>query len=810
MKYNFLNIFLDKEDIFNQDKILIDKFLLENNNSQIEKIYNFYKGDSNLLYISGFLGTGKTQIVDYSIGFLSAETILLKYFCSESTILDDILLAFFNEFKKLSDRNIIIEPKIRTESFAERINSYFSQIEKPFLIILDSFDSILSENKQEILNFIIHLCSFDKVKIVVVSKTFEQEYFNDYRIKLEKINLSPFSLQIFEKYLKSFNVKMPPKILEEFYRHTRGYMFYTCLAANLIKIKNLDPVDFLKEFSQSFLTFDEFLSRQSMEIISSKSKNLFWFLSMLRHPVDISLLKLLDIYDEEKLNNLKNNLILVQNQSSVFIHGFFKNRLDIEAPAVISQKLHQYIIDIYQTQLPLKPLERNILISRQTMRKEIEYHSLFLPKKPKSLEEKEIDISYLSYAKGLEFDYSQSFHEEKKYTNLKSDVENLQKNVEIKTFNPIKKENKIVEKILEPVLQEQVQETSRAEDLQSLLKSIKQADENYRYDLVIEFCKKALLQQNSLEYNKALPFIYIKFANAYHKIADIENSLKYFNLAKESFEAKGEIIKANEIKLEISKILAQNYKIEQAKLILQDVFTFAQNPSSFKVSAFLQLANIEDILSNTQKAFDYYKEALKILNEEVDVKILIEFYFKFALFLDDKNEAELAKEYYQKCINASQNEVQNKFTALAHSNLADLYFEQDNTKLAMENYLKSFEIHKGQNNYEGMYYSSSKLAQILTIRNPSQALQYLETAFDSAKVLNDNFYIASSALAIGDFFYDSAQDENAVKYYMQALDTVKNDPDRSNTDKIQMRLKDVKLRLGEEKFIEILNRFSNG
>ena len=105
MNYNFLNIFLDKNDLLNQtDKGAINEYLLQNNASQIENFYNFYSGKTNIACVTGFLGTGKKQITDYSITLLAPEVVVFKYNCFQSTVLDDILLSFYVNFKKNYNR----------------------------------------------------------------------------------------------------------------------------------------------------------------------------------------------------------------------------------------------------------------------------------------------------------------------------------------------------------------------------------------------------------------------------------------------------------------------------------------------------------------------------------------------------------------------------------------------------------------------------------------------------------------------------------------------------------------------------------
>ena len=59
MKYQFLNFALDEKDLYNQDSSMIDSILIQNNKSQLNNIYEFYKNDTAILFINGFMGTGK-------------------------------------------------------------------------------------------------------------------------------------------------------------------------------------------------------------------------------------------------------------------------------------------------------------------------------------------------------------------------------------------------------------------------------------------------------------------------------------------------------------------------------------------------------------------------------------------------------------------------------------------------------------------------------------------------------------------------------------------------------------------------------
>ena len=220
----------DKKTILKQD-IGINPFLIENNINQIEKIINFFDSDKKLFLLNGFMGTGKIYVVNQALSFLKDNVITLRYNCFETTILDDILLEFFETFKRLTAQNVIQMPKARTENFTQKINAYFESISKPIVIIINSFEQILKDNKQEILNFFSHIVKTGKIKIILISRKFD---YADFEIDYEKTAVTALDKGIFEKYLKSEDIKQIGPLSDELYKYSRGYFFYTTLS---IKIK---------------------------------------------------------------------------------------------------------------------------------------------------------------------------------------------------------------------------------------------------------------------------------------------------------------------------------------------------------------------------------------------------------------------------------------------------------------------------------------------------------------------------------------------------------------------------------------------
>ena len=840
MQYKFLNIFLDKKDILSQNNEMIDPVLIENNASQLGDIYEFYKNERPIMYVNGFLGTGKVQLINYSTNFLSDDTIVLKYNCFETTILDDIFLTFFEEFKKLETQKIINPPKIKSDNFNQKIHSYFSTIEKPILIILDSFEALTEENRTEITNFILHLITFQKVKTILIGRTFKASYFPD-NYPIDRITTNQLEKSLFEKYLKNNKVRFNQKILDDLYKYTRGYHFFIVLALKIMESKQLSPEKFLENFQKSFLSFYEYLEKEAVDLIPTISIRFFWLLCLFRHGMSIPLLKQLRMYDETTINILVSNKIIAKDNNQVYVQDYFKEQVDVSIPQNVATKLHQNIIDIYEAQLPLKPFERTILLSRQTMRKEIEYHSLFLPKKVNMADfTKNLTYSPNTYTNKPDVTTSQptqtspvqqsSTNDSQGHQigaaqiphnpNLNIDLSKLGFDAKNLPFNLTQQEMEMLAASVAGIPQtpavnqdmatENNQEQQQKLKLEDIINYANEQENQYQYTKMIELYQVALTYKDDIDYYSYLPVIYTKLGYAYQKMSDWENSLKYYELAREFYEQTLEKAKENYIKLSIANIYFETYKPEKAKTLLMDIINTDSMPEVLVTKAYITLANIEDSLSNINSAYEYYKKAISLSNPAMDIETLSELYFKYALIADDKEDVQVALEYYQKCTELTDDDKLNKYLSAAYSNIATLHLEKNDINSAANNFMKAYAIDERNNNYDGMYFSATKLAQITQKTNPEKALVYLKQAKECANKLNDTFYMASAALATGDFYYTQKSNELALKEYFSAYDIAQNNFSRDNLSKIQMRIDDIKFRIGTPIFQQVETEYKNG
>ena len=103
----------------------VNQFLLENNEKQISQICDFLQGSKKLLLLNGFRGCGKTSIINFVADSVNQDVLVLNYTCFETTILDDMLLSFFESFKMYTLMGKITQPRIKVDNFNQKINSYF-------------------------------------------------------------------------------------------------------------------------------------------------------------------------------------------------------------------------------------------------------------------------------------------------------------------------------------------------------------------------------------------------------------------------------------------------------------------------------------------------------------------------------------------------------------------------------------------------------------------------------------------------------------------------------------------------------------
>ena len=753
MEYKFLSTEVDIENINLPESEKINPFLLKNNYADIIKAVDFLATDGKLLYVHGFLGTGKRQFVNYICDFLNKDVIKLEYYCKESTVCDDILLSFIDAIEKNAiSKAINFSTKIIALNV--KLAQYISSIKKPFVIVLHSYDDILDDNKSLINDYLSKIVKDNNnVKIIASTRALVQNIIGDLKID-RKIFLKAFTKEVFKSFLDSNQVNCGETTLEDFYKYTRGYYYYTALSCKIIQAMKISLNEFLEKYTQSGMNFDSFLGLTYVNLIPNTIRNFFWFLRTVRHGLTINALAVFELYDEFSVEYLKSNLMIFEDNETIYVQDYFLQNIDISIPVKTEIKLHKYIISIYEKQLKEPLQSREILISRQALRAEIEYHN-------KKIEELE-----------------------------KSKAEETSKDL---VQNSIKEDKK----------NEHIVQEKKDDNLGAIFKEARKFEEEKKYTEAIEKYLNALdLENIGLQ---SVVEIRLSLARLYKEIGDYTKAQHYYELVEVYYKQNNEVINLNYLYYELTELYYLMYKNERAVETIKKVIYSVDTPQSLMVKSCTLLGNIYSVKNMPEQAYSYYEKALASLDENTPEQILAELYFKYALANDDKGDGKNAFDYYSKCIMINHN---NPYKALAYSNMGSCYFENDNLSDAKDCFLKSYEIDKNNNNYEGIYYAASYLAKISILEKDNNALNYLIEAQQCAEFINEDFYILESTIALGDFYYNNISlNKKALNEYFKARKIALTLGSSVDISKINQRINDMKLRMEPTVFEEIKNKY---
>lgn len=751
MKYHYLNSSIDTDNIVLPPSDKINTSLQKNNYAEIVKGINFLASDDVLLHVHGFMGTGKRQFINYISEFADTDVIKLEYYCRTSTVSDDILLNFIDKIEQSAMKGSTINIKIMTLDV--KFQQYISTIKSPFLIILHSIDYILPENAAHIRECLEKVVRNSNVKVIVSTKAMMSDVLGTLRSD-KKIFLKAFTNEIFKEFVESNGLTCSDTTLDDFYKYTRGYYYYTALTIKLMQAEKVSLNEFLESFAKSGSSFDNYLSNEYIKMLPTVIKNFFWFLKSIRHGLSFNALAVFDLYDEFSIEYLKTNLMVFQVDETLYVQDYFIQNYEIKIPKKTQIKLHKYIISIYEKELKEPIVSRSILISRQAFRAEIDYHNKCISDIENGVEEnlKTIQSDAVEVLK----------------------PENAEKNSE-ETISDL--EQKIIK----------AREYSKQKDYTSAIEAFLNIVESENTDL------------------HTLAEIRLELARLYKSINEYKKSEHYYKTVEKYYTSVNENINLNYLYYELTDLYSQSYKTERAINTIKKVIYSVDTPQSLMVAACTLLGNIYSDTNNSEDAYKYYQKALESLDENTEQETLAELYFKYALANDERGDLKMAYIYYKRCIDIPGD---NPYASISFSNMGSCYYENNDTENARTCFEKAYELDKKSNNYDGIYYNASMLAKIYIENSPKIALKYLIEAKQSAEFINEEFYIMESSVALGDYYYDRKSTvENALEEYFNAYKVAKHIGKSADISKIRERLNDMRIRCGEEKYKEIEKKY---
>ena len=748
MEYKFLEN-INTDELALPESLKINSFLLKNHYAEVVKAIDFFSSDGKLLYIHGFIGTGKRQFINYTTDFLHKDVIKLEYYCKASTVCDDILLYFIDKIEKNSISQAVIHTaKITTLNV--KFQQYISAIKKPFVIILHSYDDISQENRQLIVDCLSVVAQNTNVKIVISTRAMLQSVLGDVEV-YKKIFLKALTKEIFAEYIKSNKIRTTEDAVTDFYKYSRGYYYYTVLSIKIIQSMKISLNDFISKFKLSGMSFDSFLGMTYINLIPDAIRSFFWFLRTIRHGISLNALAILELYDDYSVEYLKNNLVVFQADEILYVQDYFQQDIDISIPVKMEIKLHKYIVHIYEKELKEPLQNRAILISRQALRAEIEYHN-----------------------------------------NKISELEKGPKKEETKKVAETKSQNEVKQ----PVSKEQSNINSEMESAKKLAEQKAYTDAIDKYIKITENFKVDL---------NTLAEIRVELARLYFAINNYDNAQHYYELAENYYKKNDEYINLNYLYYELAELYYAMYKTSRAEETIKKTIYSVDTPQSLMVDACVRLGNIYNDEKQPEDAYKYYIKALESVDENTTEERKAELYFKLGLVSEDRGDFKSALEYYNKCI---QIKPDNNYKSLAYSNMGACYYDNEKYAEAESYFLTAYNIEKSNNNYDGIYFTSSYLAKIYVKIKSEKALEYLQEAKQSAEFINEEFYILESAIALGDYYYNCKdKTKQALVEYFSARRVAQNFGNVVDISKIEERINDMKLRVPQQEFEDLERKY---
>ena len=793
-----------------------NSFILTEMLDSASRIAEFILDEENdFCLVKSKSGCFKTKIINFVLDNLDTQTLVFRFKFFEASTVDDVFLSFFKDLKQYYQHGLISIPKIETHSLVQKISNFFSHTNKKVVIFFDSLENITEKSRPHIVSFIEYLAKLNNIKIIgAVNDTVPI----DSSYSVFTIDIPQFSENQIEKMFEHNGTSFSDKELKTLYEDIDGDMNLLFYTASIVKTLNIPLETLYKEYHSKNLNFKNFILQKLTSLVPDKYKKTLQILAVINVGLTEAFLLNYDLITREQLGYFTEKLIISKENGLLFLKPEIKYYVYGLIPHFDKIKLHKFLIDFYNAQLPKTPAKRVLSLSRDTMRAQIAYHSAFLPAEmPKK--KQDINASLLTYMSGnTDWKINRSLAEKKprpqgQRKKLPPPPHETHKEETVESKYKLTKEELALLGIPVDLNKEGANKgttetvplppAEKIYDLNEIILEAKNFENSLEYVDAYEKYLFAYEQKRSKNYEEMLGEILSGLIRCAQKSSNIDSAVLYSNRLIEYYRQKNDKDSANLALLALGNIYKESYKYTAARRIYEG---FINNPQDCTNSiigySYIALAEIEEDSSNLEKSVLYYQKAFQMASVIDNPAFLAEAYFKYALILDDNAQIEMAKKYYEKC---TQIKNENPYLSSAYTNLAEIYKERGNVKDCAINYNSALKIDLENTNYDGIYYICTELAAIFKKRDLEKSLNYTLKALSSAKRLNEKFYIISSYVNAGECYYAMKNYEKAFKAFLLAKNISKKEgviPD--NIDIIEKRLKELNMMLEEEVIKRIL------
>lgn len=823
-----------------------------------QKLMSFLSSGNNSFVLHGFMGCGKSTLINLLPKVVDNSILVFRVNCFESTNLDDVLLSIHTDFVKYRNERHIFLPKVDSTVFADRINSYIKSGTNPMLFIFDAVEPEKFPLHVDIMNFINHISQINKIKVIITSRNITDKALPSGK----ESNFAIIKLYGKEEFIKILNkngLEAADEIYENAFIASKGHYLYISLLLNVAKLLNLSLNSLYNDYSKKKMIIFDFLISKVLSLIPERFFKTLWFLSLIRTGVNEDFLITQNLSTKDELIYLEERMLLCREGKNIYLKDYVKNTVQTTLNAQTMHDIHNYLYELYESQLPKKPAERDLTISRSTMRRESAYHknaaeNITIPSVSPQAQAKTkgVDYNYLSYSKSIQNDWNFSESNIAPKRTVKPAPRGMEtrirNNMRAKKFELTNEELRLLNKLnlkvpnaesiradredvdygktrdiqqyMRPALS-QIQRRNNpqikneipekpVETLADVLNEASLAEQEFNFEKALSIYNRAYNMTESADYAEAKPIIVMQTAYCHRKMQNSDEALKYFEIAYKLY-SQTNLPKANTALFNMAEIYSEIYNHQQAKKMYELILSNKDTSDlPFNIRVLLNLAEIETNNSNVENAYEYYVKALEIATEIDDKKLICECCFKFGLMYDDAGSVDKAFKMYVKCMQTSNDYAINSYVSSAYANIAGIYEEQNLVDKAAKYYEEAIKTDEAHKNWDGLYFAYSKLASIYQSKSLTIASDYSLKALNAAKELKDNVLMASTYIQLGDYYYQSGTNEEALKSYLLAKALMLKQPNPENIRKTDVRINDMRNKLGNELYLKITSEIQSG
>ena len=767
------------------------------NNSIINEILNFATSSFDLLYMSGPKGSSKSETIQKAIPLLEDNNLIFQHFCFENTVIDDFLLNFYDALRSFSLAQKISLKKFTTDDFQEKVSHYFKTINSNCIIIIENFEK--TDENVEIVDFLSHLASYINVKIIILSRNQNKNLFRFKPVKMVTLELNPINKEEFKYKMTLLDDTNDDNLKERFYEITKGLELYLKMSVKYCSVAGISISDLVNEFERKSLTsktdFEEFIVSKFVSLTPGIYQSLFKTLCNFNHPVSIDFLETYQLGNQNRAEYLYKNFLVSYFRKEIYVKEYFKHY--IFSTFSIQEKINycKQFIDIYENELTKSPKDRLLRLSRESIRKEIDRFNSLMPKISVN-DKSEKAFSYLGML-------NSNWHDEKMRQKNKLS-EKLNKIKERKNQLSLNSNQSFKEKPALGLSKLKQQKETDRQFIITLINSSRNFIKEYRYNDAISELHKALEADFDDEFKIEILSL---IAQNYEYLKNFNKAQKYYSKALEiALETRD--TRKSELEFSIAVTDKKLFKTELAKTRFQKIANNENSPLSLRAKAFLELGEINEANSEINEAIVDYKNALSFVQGK-NKELTCTCYYKLGLLYDENQNNEEAIKYYRKNYMTSSEKQYNKYYSISLANLGLIYIEQSKYQEASEALRLALMFDNENNDLENVYFSQKELAKLYLKFDINSAITYYRQALYTAQQLKDVFKEALIYFEMGEFYYDKQEDKKSLLNFIKAKKVLENTSDEENLQRINTRIKDIKMRMDEDDFRIISEKYDN-